>query len=64
MATVERINELRAQRAAKAAEVDELDAEITLLIRQALDEGIGPTELARRIGVSRVRIYQIKDGAR
>lgn len=61
MTTVDRINERRAQRASLVAEVDALDTEIADLIRRALSEGIGPTDLAKRIGVSRARIYQIRD---
>jgi DNA-directed RNA polymerase specialized sigma subunit len=64
MSTVDRINERRALRAKVSAEVDILDAEISDLIRQALKEGLGPTELAKQIGISRARIYQIRDGSR
>lgn len=62
MTTVDRILELRSQRAAMADRLDALDSEIADLIRQALSEKIGPTELAKQIGISRARIYQIKDG--
>jgi DNA invertase Pin-like site-specific DNA recombinase len=57
--TVDRINELRAKRATQVAEVEALDAEIAQLVRQAIDEGTGPTELAKAIGITRARIYQI-----
>lgn len=55
----ERIRTLRARRAELSAEVEALDAEIAALIRQAIDEQHGPTEIARELGITRARVYQI-----
>lgn len=60
----EEINKLRAQRARDAAQLDALDDRITQLIRQAVTEGHGPTEIARKIGVTRARVYQILEKKR
>lgn len=50
---------LRTQRAAKAAIMSDIDTEIASLIRQAIDEKHGPTEIARELGITRARVYQI-----
>lgn len=55
----ERIRTLRARRAELSAEVEALDTEIASLIRQAIDEKHGPTEIARELGITRARVYQI-----
>lgn len=44
---------------ALSAEVESLDTEIAELIRQAIDDGHGPTEIARELGITRARVYQI-----
>ena len=59
VADLERIKELRARRAALAADLDALDVEVAILIKEALAEH-GPTELAEKLGISRARIYQIR----
>jgi plasmid maintenance system antidote protein VapI len=41
-----------------------LDKELTRLIKQAMDEGHKAPELAELLGVSRARIYQLKEGKR
>ncbi|MGV0595711.1 hypothetical protein [Mycolicibacterium porcinum] len=55
----EQIRTLRARRAELSAEVEVLDAQIAELIRQAIDDGHGPTEIARELGITRARVYQI-----
>ena len=55
----EQIRTLRARRAELSAEVETLDTEIASLIRQAIDDGHGPTEIARELGITRARVYQI-----
>ena len=50
---------LRAQRASAYAEVEALDAQIADLIRQAISDGHGPTEIAKELGITRARVYQI-----
>ncbi|WP_301121033.1 helix-turn-helix domain-containing protein [Mycolicibacterium fortuitum] len=54
----ERIRTLRARRAELASEVEALDNEIAVLIRQA-NEDHGATEIARELGITRARVYQI-----
>lgn len=60
MADVERIKRLRAIRASKAADIDALDTEIAELIRQALREGASAADLAKELGITRARVYQIR----
>jgi hypothetical protein len=60
MADVDRIKRLRALRASRAADIEALDGEISDLIRQALQEGVAAAELAKELGVTRARIYQIR----
>lgn len=55
----ELIRQLRARRATAAAELEALDARISTLIKQAIDDGHGPTEIARELGITRARVYQI-----
>lgn len=55
----EQIRMLRAQRASAYAEVEALDAQIADLIRQAISDGHGPTEIAKELGITRARVYQI-----
>jgi plasmid maintenance system antidote protein VapI len=61
MADIERIKDLRARRAEQAAAMEVLDAEIARLIREAITEH-GPTKLAKELGITRARVYQIRDG--
>lgn len=58
VADIQHIKDLRAERAAKAADLDALDAEIAALIKAAFTE-YSATELAEELGISRARIYQI-----
>ncbi|WP_019342892.1 helix-turn-helix domain-containing protein [Mycolicibacterium conceptionense] len=55
----EQLRTLRAQRAAAYAEVEALDARIAEMIRQAITDGHGPTEIAKELGITRARVYQI-----
>ncbi|AUX81952.1 hypothetical protein SEA_FRANKIE_26 [Mycobacterium phage Frankie] len=55
----EEIRKLRAERAGIVGKVEALDARIAELIREASAAGHKPTEIAREIGISRGRVYQI-----
>lgn len=61
---VKRIANIEAQRVENDMRSAQIDAERRRAIRDALAGGIGPTELARLTGLSRARIYQIRDGRR
>jgi len=50
--------------AAAQTELDLASANRDDAIRFALESGAGPTELAHIFGLTRARIYQIKDGRR
>jgi DNA-directed RNA polymerase specialized sigma subunit len=54
----------RRKRASHAAAIETLDAEQTQLVKEALAEGDTAAELAEILGVSRARVYQIRDGRR
>lgn len=54
----------RAERAEHTARIEALDAELIKLVQQGFKDKIPATELAERAGVSRARIYQIRDGRR
>lgn len=61
------LNDIRAERAeivADRASIKEHEAELAAYIREALGYGIGVTTIARAAGLSRERIYQIRDGRR
>lgn len=64
MVDVEHIKQLRAQRAHAAETVDALDTAIAHAITEALAEGYSPTKLAKDLGITRARIYQIRDSRR
>lgn len=64
MSTADEIRANRAKRRKAVERVEKIDAELAELVRKALAEGIGPTEIARVAGLSRERIYQIRDGRR
>jgi DNA-binding phage protein len=51
-------------RAVAVREADARDAEWREAIRAALAADVGATEVARLAGISRERVYQIKDGRR
>lgn len=55
----------RDERTRASERVDQLDAELTERVKQALDERIATAaEVADALGVSRARVYQIRDGRR
>lgn len=54
----------RRKRRNAAARIEDLDAELVELVKQAFDEGVGATEIADIAGVTRARVYQIRDGRR
>lgn len=64
MGVADRIRANRAARAADIAHIAELDAELVELVNEGLAEKIPAVELAKIAGVSRARIYQIKEGKR
>ncbi|AWH14424.1 HTH DNA binding protein [Mycobacterium phage TChen] len=66
MDTIEQILELRDKRRPPVAdELQEIDDEIAKLVRKALEvDGYSAIELARRLGITRSRVYQLRDRAR
>ncbi|WP_102157719.1 hypothetical protein [Zhihengliuella halotolerans] len=58
------VAELAARVAAQQASLDEAKAELDDAIRAALAAGVPVTELAEKSGLSRPRIYQIRDRRR
>lgn len=64
MGTSDAIEANRAERAEHTARIEALDAELVQLVKQGFAEKIPATELAAKAGVSRARIYQIRDGRR
>ena len=57
--------EATAKRRAKVqADLDNLDAELQRHVRAAFDAGHGGTPIARASGLSRARVFQIRDGRR
>ncbi|MFC3848891.1 helix-turn-helix domain-containing protein [Corynebacterium hansenii] len=44
------------------AAIAALSRERAEAVRKALEAGVGVTELARELGVSRGRVYQLRDG--
>lgn len=64
MGTTEEIRANRTKRRKAMERVEVIDAELAELVKRALSEGMGPTEIARIAGLSRERIYQIRDGRR
>lgn len=53
-----------ARRRAERAVGFQLDAELPALVREALDAGHTWQELSEELGVSKARVYQIRDGTR
>ena len=64
MDTADEIRANRAKRQEAMECIARIDAELAELIKRALAEGLGPTEIARIAGMSRERVYQIRDGRR
>jgi hypothetical protein len=55
----------RHERALASGRVDQLDAELTTKVKRAIDGKIATAaEIAETLGVSRARVYQIRDGRR
>lgn len=54
----------REKRKRAVARIEQIDAELAALVKKALAEGVGPTQIARIAGLSRERVYQIRDGRR
>lgn len=55
----------RAERLIEAREsVARKEQEVAEAVRGALAEGASATELAKAVGISRARVYQIRDGRR
>lgn len=54
----------RAQHREHIAEVDALDAHLRELVKAAFDQGHTGPELASVLGISKERVYQIRDGRR
>ncbi len=59
-----RLATLGEQRVHHSEALAALEPELRAAILDALAAGIGPTELTRLTGLSRARIYQIRDGKR
>lgn len=59
-----RIGTNRERRREAAGRIADLDAELPALVREALDGGRTWQELAALLGVSKARVYQIRDGRR
>lgn len=64
MGVTERIKANRAERTEYAEQIARLDAELVTLVNEGLAGGVTAAELAATAGVSRARIYQIRDGKR
>jgi hypothetical protein len=50
--------------AARRDALDTADVELRRLIREGLELGIPAVQLAKAAGVTRARVYQIRDGRR
>jgi hypothetical protein len=50
--------------AARGGAFDTADVELRRLIREGLELGIPAVQLAKAAGVTRARVYQIRDGRR
>ena len=64
MTTLDRIRANRARRARAAASIEQLDTELTGLVRHAFEDGYTWQQLAELLGVSKARVYQIREGTR
>lgn len=60
----QRLTQIKKERAEAEQLIARLDADRRSAILDALADGIGPTELTALTGLSRARIYQIRDGRR
>ncbi|OFB44788.1 hypothetical protein BA059_02390 [Mycolicibacterium sp. (ex Dasyatis americana)] len=60
----DRIKANRAARAESVENIARLDAELVTFVNEGLADGRTAAELADLAGVSRARIYQIRDGTR
>ncbi|MCG7610331.1 hypothetical protein [Mycobacterium sp. CnD-18-1] len=60
----DRIKANRAARAEAVKRIAQLDAELVALVNDGLAKGRTAAELAQLAGVSRARVYQIRDGKR
>jgi hypothetical protein len=58
------LDRIRENRSARVEMIRQLDTELTELVKQALAEGHSAIELGEILGVSRARVYQIRDGRR
>lgn len=55
----------RYERDLASSRVDQLDADLTTKVKQAIDAKVATAaEIAEALGVSRARVYQIRDGRR
>lgn len=64
MGIEDEIRNNRAKRRRAVARIEQIDAELAELIQKALAADLGPTQIARIAGLSRERVYQIRDGRR
>lgn len=64
MSTRDEITRATTRRAAAAAESAAAREDQAAVIRQAIAEGIGVAEIVQLTGLTRMRIYQIRDGRR
>lgn len=59
-----RIRDVRSNIEIARQDIADSEAELHDLVRNAISEGVSVTALARAAGLSRERIYQIRDGRR
>lgn len=65
MTVRKRIATNRAKHARQRAAADQLDVELTTIVKNALETGEATwQEIAEWLGVSKARVYQIRDGRR
>ena len=62
MADLEYLAAVTARRARMAADMAWLDQEWRQLVAQAMQDGYSAVAVAKAAGVSRPRVYQIRDG--
>lgn len=64
MTSLKRIAQNRQARERHAAKVAELDAQLQELVEAAFGDNIPWQDIADVLGVSKARVYQIRDGRR
>ena len=64
MNELEAVADTARRRAEAQAALDALDAELQQRVREAFTSGHGGTAIARASGLSRARVFQVRDGRR